>query len=68
MPGCNAGVRVFGDSAITAGSTGAVSVTGTGASGTGPDAQGIFLSGQNQKSNLATIVANPPFSLPLRAD
>ena len=56
-PGANAGVRVFGDSAITAGGTGAVSVTGTGASGSGPDAQGIFLSGQGDKSNLARIGA-----------
>ena len=48
-PGCNAGVRVFGDSAITAG--------GTGSSGSGPDAQGIFLSGQGMNSNLAHIGA-----------
>ena len=54
-PGTNAGVRIFGDSTITAGGSGAVEVNGTGGSGAGPDAQGIFISGQGQKSNLARI-------------
>jgi hypothetical protein len=55
--GENAGVRIFGDSVITAGGTGTVSVTGTGTSGSGVGHEGVYVSGNNQNSNLARIGA-----------
>ena len=55
--GEGSGVRVFGDGLITAGGSGTVTVTGDGGDGTGPSAQGVFISGQGFNSNLARIGA-----------
>ena len=55
--GEGAGIRVFGDSLITAGGSGTVTVSGTGGAGTTASAHGVFLSGQGFNSNLAGIGA-----------
>ncbi|MEQ1858792.1 MAG: autotransporter-associated beta strand repeat-containing protein [Chthoniobacteraceae bacterium] len=55
--GEGAGIRVFGDSLITAGGSGTVTVSGTGGAGPTASAHGVFVSGSNLNSNLARIGA-----------